>query len=93
MTLGAVPIPARVIAVVLVSAAITPLQMASKVSRAAVLDIGHGFYLPWRQGVTGSEGLTVEAEDLRYLQHGRPPLKPVNHLVNGLRGLLEDRWA
>jgi hypothetical protein len=56
--------------------------MASEVSRAAVLDIGHGFLLPWRQGVTGSERLTLEAEDLRYFQH-EPSLKLVDDLVDG----------
>jgi hypothetical protein len=43
--------------------------MASKVSRAAMLDIGHGLPQPWRQLLFGPERLTVEAEDLRYLQH------------------------
>jgi archaellin len=82
VTLGAVPITARVIAVVLVSAAITLRQVASKVGRAAMLDIGHGFQLPWRQVVMGSERLTVEAENLRHLQH--EPLERADDLVDGL---------
>src|ERR1700674_2426225 len=80
VTFGAVPIPTRVIAVVLVPTAITALQMASEESRATMLDISHGLQLPWRELVTGSERLTVEAEDLRHLQH--EALKLVDDLID-----------
>jgi hypothetical protein len=82
VTLGAVPIRARAIAAVLVPAAITALEIVSKVGRAAMLDPGHGFQLPWRKLVMGSERLTVEAENVRHLQ--QEPLKGTDDLVNGL---------
>ena len=73
MTLGAVTIAAGVIGIDLPAAVITLFQMVAKVGRATGLDIPQRPLLTGQQALLGAIGRTMAAEDLRQLQHVRPP--------------------
>src|SRR5882724_13639759 len=75
MTLGTVPIATGVIGINLPAAVVTLFQVAAKVGRTTRLNILQGPRLTGQQLVLSAIGRTMAAEDLRHLQHAKPPAK------------------